>query len=546
MWTLASAAEDVKVWRHGAGPEEAPRPAVARPRGPHAVRCVRFDNAGQLLGSCGDDGCIHIAPVPGGGAEAAAAPTTTLRPDDTLSPTTCFSFSSGSGYLSSGSEDGIIRVWDTKQRRVLQRFDDHGGQSVSSVSFSPNDAHIASGNVGGDVLIHGLVTQRLAATLPPPGAAGPANHLEYSRLRKSLLGTAMGDGSVYVWDVNALGTPFAAFPNQHEGACTGVAFSPVNHVLFASAAMDGKIVFYDVAQRKIVKVMPTESPITTMSFHDDGVTVAVGRASGAVAVYDLRSARGNKPLLVLPEAHDAALCPSGVRSVHFQRTRRERSRGTPKRESGSGAATPKAPSSARSDSTAASSVKGGAGRDSDVSSLRSSIASEREDPDNPPRVAEPPAAYSPAPASGADQPQRTPQSARQQKTADFAAKTEALLARLDKMSPAPEPALELAPGLAEHRAVPRGSEREEREAAADVPRSPYAETRRPLTAAATPTSLGAAAIRFDHLGRGEEADDNAEEDRTGEGNGLEPQWLPHVWQRARPALNWGATSVVGQ
>ena len=501
-WVLASAADDVKIWRNVPGGEEAHQPQLVRQRGPHAVRCVRFDNTGTLLGSCGDDGCVHISPV--GGQPGGAA--VTLQPEDSLAAATCFSFSSGSGYLSSGSADGVIRVWDTKQRRVLQRFDDHRGRGVNCMSFSSNDAHIASGNAAGDVLIHGLVTQRLAASLPAQPSRAPqnaVNHLEYSRLRKSLLGTATSDGSVYIWDVNATEKPSIAFPNQHKAACTGVAFSPVNHVLFASASMDGDIVFYDVAQHKIVKVMPTAAPITSMCFHDDGVTVAVGKANGDVAVYDLRSAKGNKPLVTLPQAHDNALAPNGVRSVHFQRTRREKSSRS-KRDGSS----PRSTSGLSESGTSVASSTATRERDLEIRSMRSSVASEAssvasaaaaytEQPPQPPPPASgavaPPAVTTPQ-TSPVSSPLRTPHdagvalanpqsAARAQKTEAFQAKTNALLAKLDQMSPAPalqaaqepEPdaggasssaAVALAPGLAQLRTMQKNQEAQDRAALA--------------------------------------------------------------------------------
>lgn len=477
QWVLATGADDVKVWRSAgaSGPEELPSPQIVRARSGQPVRCVRFDKTGQLLGSCGDDGCVHIASVASGGQD-----TVTLQPDDSFAPATCFSFSSGSGYLSSGAADGIIRVWDTKQRRVLQRFDDHQRRAITCMSFTSNDAHLASGNEAGDVLIHGLVTQNLTARLPAQAvgaAASPVNHLEYSRLRKSFLGTAYDDGSVFVWDINATEKPHAAFPSQHKAACTGIAFSPVNHVLFASGSMDGNIIFYDVAQRKIVKSMPTGSPITCMSFHDDGVTVAVGKASGDVAIYDLRSARGNKPLVVLPHAHDPAFAPTGVQSIHFQRIRRSSrsaksgadTSSTGRSPSGlsesgasvassTGMAIPSAAATARHDASARSSLRSSAVSES--SSLTGSMGgvSAANTADVAPPVFSPgPSTVQRDAASGSahdatsgsalapvSTPQaalssqsQTPQSvARQQKTEAFQAKTNALLAKLDRMSPA--------------------------------------------------------------------------------------------------------------
>ena len=48
-------------------------------------------------------------------------------------------------------------------------------------------------------------------------------------------------------------------------------------MLFASAGLDGKIVFFDIAHSKIVKTLSVQAPLQSMTFHDDGVTVAVVR-----------------------------------------------------------------------------------------------------------------------------------------------------------------------------------------------------------------------------------------------------------------------------
>jgi hypothetical protein len=210
-----------------------------------------------------------------------------------------------------------------------------------------------------------------------------------------------------------------------------------------------------------------------MSFHDDGVTVAVGKASGDVAIYDLRSARGNKPLVVLPQAHNPAFAPTGVHSIHFQRVRRERSSrstksGTDasrKERSSASVLSESGTSVASSTGTAVATAAAAAERDASArSSLRSSAVSElsstytENPPDNvdsitvasapdvaPPVFSPGPSASQHAAASGSPHvaagsavlPVSTPQSAaRQQKTEAFQAKTNALLAKLDRMSPA--------------------------------------------------------------------------------------------------------------
>ena len=292
-WVLASAGEDVRVWQNEAGAQVPPEPAILQPHGQYATNCVQWDHTGGMLGSCGDDGCVRVSSV-------LQQEVVTLQPEEgALAPVNCFSFSSGSGYVCSGAADGVVRVWDMKQRRTVQRYDDHHGCAVTSISFSANDAHIVSGDAEGQVLIHGLVDQNLSATLPRPDEdRAPVRHLEFSRLRKSLLGTAMAHGTVHVWDINAATRPLVSF-TQHTAACTGVVFSPVNDVLFCSAGMDGLIVFYDLQQQKIVKKLPTEVPITSLCFHDDGVTIAAGHATGDITIFDLRAARGNKPRMTI-------------------------------------------------------------------------------------------------------------------------------------------------------------------------------------------------------------------------------------------------------
>jgi WD40 repeat protein len=93
-------------------------------------------------------------------------------------------------------------------------------------------------------------------------------------------------------------------------------------VLFASAGLDGKIVFYDVAQSKVVKTMEVGSPLSALCFNDDGVTIAVGTSGGGIKIYDLRASKGNQPKLLLGDAHPAAGGGlGGISSLHFQRKR---------------------------------------------------------------------------------------------------------------------------------------------------------------------------------------------------------------------------------
>jgi WD40 repeat protein len=58
--------------------------------------------------------------------------------------------------------------------------------------------------------------------------------------------------------------------------------------LLASACIDETLIFSDTATGKTIQRMELGSPASSLSFHGDGLTCAVGTESGQVLVYDLR------------------------------------------------------------------------------------------------------------------------------------------------------------------------------------------------------------------------------------------------------------------
>ena len=55
-----------------------------------------------------------------------------------------------------------------------------------------------------------------------------------------------------------------------------------------SSGYDRRILFYDINEKKIVKRLETDYPLTALGFSPDGFTLAAGTLSGEVLVYDLR------------------------------------------------------------------------------------------------------------------------------------------------------------------------------------------------------------------------------------------------------------------
>ena len=74
-----------------------------------------------------------------------------------------------------------------------------------------------------------------------------------------------------------------------KASATCLAISPVKPTLLACSSIASTLTFFDINEEKRIKTISTESPLTSVAFHDNGHTFAVGGASGSLFVYDLRN-----------------------------------------------------------------------------------------------------------------------------------------------------------------------------------------------------------------------------------------------------------------
>ena len=116
--------------------------------------------------------------------------------------------------------------------------------------------------------------------------------MEFSFLKKNLLTFGLESGECGLVDIAS--QSIFKFSKTHDAPAKGVAFSPFNRYLSCSCGMDQKIILYDVEKKKLVKVIQTAYPLCSISFKDDGVTLAVGTVGGRVLIYDLR--KGSEPI----------------------------------------------------------------------------------------------------------------------------------------------------------------------------------------------------------------------------------------------------------
>lgn len=244
------------------------------------INSVTYNHNSRVLASSGDDGNIVLSHTET--AERLAV----LEPlSFPASPINSISFTSKSDMIGCGSLDGIVRVWDLRKKEVTASFNYHT-DSVSCVTWNYTDQQIVSSSMSGEIMVHSLLTKVSVGNLKQRGSAG-IKVIQFSPFKKNMLGAGSENGSVYIWDIN---TRFVAcaFPSFHNSPVTGLSFSAINHMLMCTSGLDQRINFYDTQEKKIVKTIEADAPLTCIAFNTDGHTLAGGTLYGTILIYDLR------------------------------------------------------------------------------------------------------------------------------------------------------------------------------------------------------------------------------------------------------------------
>ncbi|XP_078091286.1 protein NEDD1 isoform X3 [Mustelus asterias] len=272
---LASCGDDIKIW-------DSVSMTVVEQFNPHKKPC-------EVTSVCWtvDNQCVVSSSSSGDKIVLSSCRSTPVPIKDLAEgkKQTCLSLNSTSKCIVSGGLDNTVNIWDIKSKRCHRTLTDHR-EGVSSVCFNWNDYYIASGSCSGDIIVHSVTTNISSAPFGH-GKTQPVQNLKYSIFKKALLGSVHDSGTVTLWDVNTQ-QPYHTFENAHKAPASGLCFSPVNDLLFATVGLDKKINCYDSSSKMLLRTISVEAPLTAVDFMTDGATLAVGSIRGKIYVYDLR------------------------------------------------------------------------------------------------------------------------------------------------------------------------------------------------------------------------------------------------------------------
>jgi len=159
---------------------------------------------------------------------------------------------------------------------------------VLSVTVNNNDTLIGSSSLDGVICVHELGGEYAMKHKFSLNGYKCSNVL-FSNMKEFQMASGHDDGTVAVWDVS-LGKMFHKFEGKHTESCTGITFSPVNHMLMGRVGKDKKVIFYDIFKsKKVVEDLVLPESCTSVNFNHDGYTIAVGTLEGSVFALDLRN-----------------------------------------------------------------------------------------------------------------------------------------------------------------------------------------------------------------------------------------------------------------
>eukprot|EP00761_Pharyngomonas_kirbyi_P001512 gb/GECH01001516.1/.p1 GENE.gb/GECH01001516.1/~~gb/GECH01001516.1/.p1 ORF type:complete len:613 (+),score=109.86 gb/GECH01001516.1/:1-1839(+) len=259
-----------------------------------SINVIRWNHNNQVVVSGGSDGIITLNHSNGSILGR-------LHGDNIGDGVCGLSFSSGSRYLCEGGGSGVVRVWDLKKKEAIKTLRGHKGPVTGGVVFSAHEEHVASGSASGEVLVHQVVSRRIAARLQPPDMSAVPDDkttsassnptavvdVKYSPFHPTLLAAAHDTGSIHLYDTQN-STCHLSF-HEHTAPASSLCFSSVHGSLLVSAGLDRRMNFYDIRRGSVVNTMEVPGPATSIDFAPDGHTLLAGTAQGKVLLYDLRA-----------------------------------------------------------------------------------------------------------------------------------------------------------------------------------------------------------------------------------------------------------------
>jgi WD40 repeat protein len=149
-------------------------------------------------------------------------------------------FNSAGGLLASGAQDGLIRLWDVQQRKLVLELKGHE-EPISGLAFSPDGKTLASASVDRTVRLWNPKTGKQQVGSPLTGLADSLSGVAFDPEGKILAASGL-EGRVFLWDLESRHS--IGIGLRGAGEALNLAFHP-NGKLLASGS-DQSVLLFDL------------------------------------------------------------------------------------------------------------------------------------------------------------------------------------------------------------------------------------------------------------------------------------------------------------
>lgn len=200
----------------------------------------------------------------------------------------CIAFSPGGESLASGSDDGKIKIWDAKERK-LEYTIMAGKGAIRAIAFSPDGRFLASAGDDKAVRIWCL------------NAGKYVKCMEFNNHKAAVLSIAFSPGSGYIcsagddkniniWRLQDKKL-IQNFFWKNDMKVLSIAFSPDGDYL-AAARSDDKVTFFPLAnKKKEITFIGHEAGVNCVVFSPDGKYIATGSDDATARIWDTQDSQ---------------------------------------------------------------------------------------------------------------------------------------------------------------------------------------------------------------------------------------------------------------
>jgi WD40 repeat protein/tRNA A-37 threonylcarbamoyl transferase component Bud32 len=192
----------------------------------------------------------------------------------------------GSKVATTGHQDGVIRVWDTKTGKELRAFKGPVGDPYFVIALSPDGRRIGWKSPDGWLIVHDVAS---GDELMKARERGNWSYPAFNR-DGTLLASGTGD-EIAIWDV-ASGQR-KAIMHGHQGFVQKFEFSPTENVL-ASWGSDNTARLWDVETGRELLCLrghrrSDRSTFPEIAFNADGTLLATGGSDATIKIWDMHA-----------------------------------------------------------------------------------------------------------------------------------------------------------------------------------------------------------------------------------------------------------------